>query len=80
MVAKIRNTLLGSEAENVEDIVFLDGIAAKGNQLIQHRFRIAHAAFRSPSQRVRSSSRKRNAFFGRYAQEVIGDQWSRNPF
>src|SRR5438046_1313400 len=75
---EIDHGLFAREPENIEDIALAYFYAAKGDQLIEHRFRITEASFRSARDRVRRRGLKRDLFFSGDQLQVLRDQVCRN--
>ena len=76
---KIDHGLLARETENIKHIAFADFFAAKRDQLIEHRFRIAKAAFRSARDGMRCRRLQRDFFFSGDELQVLRDQVRRDP-
>src|SRR5438552_1284996 len=75
---EIDHGLFAREPENIEHIALAYFFAAKGDQLIEHRFRITEASFRSARDRVRRRGLKRDLFFSGDQLQVLRDQVCRN--
>ena len=76
---KIDHGLFAGESEHVKHIALADFLSAKRDQLIEHRFRIAQAAFRSARDRVRCRRLQRNLLFSGDELQMLRDQVCRDP-
>src|SRR5437016_13336943 len=75
---KIDPGLFARESENIKHIALADFFAAKRDQLIEHGFGIAQAAFRSTRDRVRCRGLQRNLFSSGDELQVLRDQVRRD--
>src|SRR5262249_37852573 len=71
---KIDYHLFACESENIEHIALVDFFSAKGDELIEHRFRIAKTALRAARDRMRRSSLERDLLFLRNELQVLRNQ------
>ena len=78
VAAKIGDGLRGGEAEDGEDVGFRDRFAAKGDELVEHRFGIAQPAFSSLCDGARGGRFQGNLLFPGDVLEVLGDQFRRD--
>ena len=75
---KTGDRLFTREPENLQDILFADRIAAKGNQLIEHRFGIAQPAIGPARNRVGRRRLKSEFLLLRDRLQMLRDQFRRN--
>ena len=78
-LGEIRDRLFAGESENAEHIRLLDFLAAKRDQLIEHRLGVAQSAIGASRDRVRRRRRERDLLVLRDELQMIGDQIRRNP-
>ena len=78
-LTQIAHLLPRGEAKHRKHVLLLDRVAAKGHELVQHGFRVAHPAVRSDGHGKRSLLRKGHPLLLGDVQKVSGDDGRTNP-
>ena len=68
------------EAEDLEDVVFLDMVAAEGDELVEHGLCIAHAALGAAGEGVGGGVGELDGFLGGDGEEMGGDELGGDAF
>ena len=68
----------GSESEDLDRVVFLDGVAAERDELVEHALGIAHPAIGSARDGLGGGGREMDLFLFRDMEQVGGDDPRRN--
>ena len=80
VIAQRRDRFTSGEPKYFQHIRFVDWITTECHQLIEHRFRVTHATFRSARQCLGRRSAQPDIFFCSDFEEMLFDQRNGNAF
>ena len=78
LLGKFGHRLLAGESEDIQHVALRDLVAAKRDQLIEHRFRVAQSAIRAARDRMRRRRLERDLLFSGDELQMLRDQVRRD--